>query len=88
MPQTYNVGSRSIFVTLTAWVFIVIALLASASALVRSAEVAALIQPWRGVSLPVVTGLLVNYLPWMMGAALTVSLAMLACAVGLLLSFT
>jgi hypothetical protein len=85
MPQTYNVGSRSIFVTLTAWVFIVIALVASASALVRSAEVAALIQPWRGASLPVVTGLLVNYLPWMMGAALTVSLAMLACAVGLLM---
>jgi hypothetical protein len=85
MPQTYNVGSRSIFVTLTAWAFIVLALLASAFALVRSAEVAALIQPWRDATLPLVTGLLVHYLPWLMGAALTVSLVMVVCAVGLLM---
>jgi len=25
MPQTFNVGARSIFVTVTAWVFIVLA---------------------------------------------------------------
>ncbi len=85
MPQTYNVGSRSRFVTLTAWAFIVMALLAIASALVRSAEVSALTQPWRGVTLPLLTGLLVDYLPWLMGAALAVSGAMLASAVGLLM---
>lgn len=85
MPQTFNVGSRSLFVTLTAWAFIVLALVASASALVRNAEVASLIQPWRDASLPFVTGLLVDYLPWLMGAALAVSVAMLASAVGLLM---
>lgn len=85
MPQTYNVGSRSLFVTVTAWAFIALALLASASALVRSAEVASVVQPWRGVALPLVTALLVDYLPWLMGAALTVSVAMLVSAVGLLM---
>lgn len=85
MPQTFNVGSRSLFVTATALAFIVLALLAIASALVRSAEVASLTQPWRGVSLPLLARLLVDYLPWLMGAALAVSGAMLASAVGLLM---
>ena len=42
MTQTFNVGSRSLFVTVTAWVFIVLGLLASASALVQNAVVSSL----------------------------------------------
>jgi hypothetical protein len=89
MTQTYNVGYRSIFVTTTAWVFIALAALASASALVQNAAVASLapgllvvgnVQP-----LPLLTGLLMGYLPWVVGAGLVVSVATLASAVGLLL---
>ena len=42
MPQTFNVGARSIFVTVTAWVFIVLGALASASSLVQQAFVVSL----------------------------------------------
>ena len=40
MPQTFNVGSRSVFVTLTAWVFIALSGLASVSALLQNATLA------------------------------------------------
>lgn len=89
MPQTFNVGSKSLFVTLTAWAFIVLAALASASALLQNAAIASFapglavvgnVQP-----LPLLTGLLLGYLPWVVGAGLLISLATLACAVGLLL---
>lgn len=89
MPQTFNVGSRSLFVTLTAWTFIVLAALASASALLQNATIASLapglavvgnVQP-----LPLLTGLLLGYLPWVVSTGLLLSLATLACAVGLLL---
>ena len=40
MPQTFNVGSRSLFVTVTAWVFIVLAAMASVSALLQNAAMA------------------------------------------------
>ena len=40
MPQTYNVGSRSLFVTVTAWAFIVLAAMTSVSALLQNAAVA------------------------------------------------
>lgn len=89
MTQTLNVGSRSLFVTITAWVFIVLALLASASALVQNAAVSSL--PGQialaGTPLPQpgLTGWLLGYLPWVVGAALVVSVATLAAAVGLLL---
>lgn len=89
MTQTFNVGSRSLFVTITAWVFIVLALLASASALVQNAEVATL--PGQialaGTPLPQpgLTGWLLAYLPWVVGVALVVSVATLAAAVGLLM---
>ena len=43
MPQTFNVGARSLFVTAVAWLFIVLAALASASALVQNAMVASLL---------------------------------------------
>ncbi len=89
MPQTFNVGARSLFVTAVAWLFIVLAALASASALVQNATVASLLPGWQlsGVQqpLPLLTGLLIAYLPWFVGAGLVLSLATLASAVGLLL---
>jgi hypothetical protein len=88
MPQTYNVGARSLFVTATAWVFILLGALASASALVQNAAVASLmpgLQLGERGALPLLTGLLVGYLPWVVGTGLVVSLATLASAIGLLL---
>jgi hypothetical protein len=89
MPYTLNVGARSFFVTAIAWVFIVLAALASACALVQNAAVASLmpgLQPGRGAApLPLLTGLLLGYLPWVVGAGLVISLATLASAIGLLL---
>lgn len=89
MPQTFNVGSRSLFVTVTAWVFIVLAAMASVSALLRNAEVASFLPGLTVVGnvqpLPLLTGLLMGYLPWVVGAGLAMSVATLACAVGLLL---
>jgi len=89
MPQTYNVGARSLFVTAIAWVFIVLAALASASALVQNAAVASLMPGLQGATdrtpLPLLTGLLVGYLPWVVGTGLAMSLATLASAIGLLL---
>lgn len=87
MPQTFNVGSKSLFVTVTAWVFIVLAALASASALVQNAAVASFLPGLTVVGnvQPLLTGLLLGYLPWVVGAGLVVSLATLACAVGLLI---
>ena len=89
MTQTFNVGSRSLFVTITAWVFIVLALLASASAVVQNAVVSSL--PGQialsGTPLPQpgLTGWLLAYLPWVVGTGLVVSVATLVAAVGLLL---
>ncbi|MFT3666071.1 hypothetical protein [Piscinibacter sp.] len=87
MTQTFNVGSRSLFVTTVAWVFIVLALLAVAAAVVRNAEVASLLPLPQGhaAAQPPLTGLLLAYLPWVLGAALALSLATLASAIGLLL---
>jgi len=89
MPQTYTVGARSMFVTATAWVFIILAAVASASALVQNAAVASLmpgLQPATGPdAMPLLTGLLIGYLPWVVGTGLVVSLATLASAIGLLM---
>lgn len=89
MPQTYNVGARSLFVTATAWVFIALAALTSASALVQNASVASLMPDWQAANahqpLPLLTGLLLAYLPWVVGTGLAVSMATLASAIGLLL---
>jgi len=91
MPQTYRVGARSRFVTATAWIFILLGALASASALIQNAAVASLmpgLQVGAGsgnAALPLLTGLLVGYLPWVVGTGLVVSLATLASAIGLLL---
>lgn len=89
MPQTFNVGSRSLFVTLTAWVFLCLAGLASLSALLQNATLASWMPGLQGLGtsqpLPLLTGLLIAYLPWVVGAGLAVSLATMASAVGLLL---
>ena len=89
MPHTIHVGGRSLLVTLTAWVFIVLGAIASASAVVQNAVVASLV-PGMHVSsdihpLPSLTGLLMGYLTWVVGAGLLMSLATLASAIGLLL---
>ena len=91
MPQTYNVGSRSLFVTVTAWVFILLAAMASVTALLQNATVASFLPGLSIVGnvqaaqpLPLLTGLLMGYLPWVVGASLMMSVATLACAVGLL----
>ena len=86
MPQTYSVGARSLFVTWTAWVFIVMAAFGSASALVQNAAVTSLLPGLHdGSPLPLLTGLLIGYLPWVVGTGLVMSLATLASAIGLLL---
>lgn len=88
MPQTLYVGSRSPFVTLVAWAFILMAALASASALVQSAQVDSVLPQWRAASstaMPALTAWLLKYLPWLMGASVVVSVALLVCAVGLLM---
>ncbi len=89
MPQTFNVGARSLFVTITAWVAILLSALISASALVQNALVASVVPLPLGSAnlpaLPLLTNLLLGYLPWVVGTGLVVSLAMLASAIGLLL---
>ena len=89
MPQTFSVGARSLFVTTTAWVFIILAGLASASALVQNAAVASLMPSLAMAGekhpLPLLTGWLIGYLPWVVGTGLVMSLATLASAIGLLL---
>jgi len=82
MPITIAVGARSLFVTATAWVFILLGMMASLSALVQNAMLASLLP------VPVnsgVMGLLMDYLPWVVGTGLVMSLATLASAIGLLL---
>jgi hypothetical protein len=88
MPQTYYLGARSLFVTLTAWAFIVLATLACALGIIEHASLASLKPGLVGVpgdAPPAVTGLIMAYLPWVNGAGLLVSVAMLVAAVGLLL---
>ena len=90
MPQTFNVGARSLFVTITAWVFIFLGGMATASALIQNAAVASLLPGTTAVAmpaqpLPLLTGLLLGYLPWVVGFGLAMSIATLACAIGLLL---
>ena len=88
MPQTLYVGSRSPFVTLVAWAFILVSALACASALIQSAQVESVLPQWRAASqaaVPTAMAWLLKYLPWLMGAGLVVSLALMVCAVGLLM---
>lgn len=84
MPITIAVGARSLFVTAIAWLFILLGMVTSVSALLQNAMLASLLP----LSLPPqtgLTGLLVSKLPWVTGAVLALSLATLASAIGLLL---
>jgi hypothetical protein len=89
MPQTFNVGSRSVFVSVTAWVFIVFAAAFSMLALIQGAATASLLpglalrfdaKPLQGLA-----GLLAAHMPWVAGVTLALSAATLAAAIGLLL---
>jgi len=85
MPTTITVGARSLFVTATAWVFMLLGALACASALLQNAMLVS--GGFRSESLQVsgLFGLLIAHLPWVVNAGLAVSLATLVSAVGLLL---
>lgn len=89
MTQTFNVGARSRFVTVTAWVFIVLGPVASASALVRHAGLASLPEQialsGATSTQPLFAGWLLACLPWAVAAGGVMSVAMLAAAIGLLL---
>jgi hypothetical protein len=82
MPTTITVGSRSLFVTAIAWLFILIGLAACGSALVQNAMLSSLLPAPARSGL---VGLLMDHLPWVTGAGLVLSLATLASAIGLLL---
>jgi hypothetical protein len=89
MPQTFNVGSRSLFVSATAWVFIVFGIAATALSVIEGATTASLL-PGFGMNLEVkplrgLTQVLAAHLPWLVGAALALSIGTLVAAVGLLL---
>jgi hypothetical protein len=89
MPQTYYLGSRSLFVTFTAWVVIVLAALGCAAGVLEQASLASF-GPGLGMTLQAgplapLTGWLLNYLPWVNGAGLLLSVALLVTAGGLLL---
>jgi len=91
MPQTFTVGARSLFVTLTAWVFIVLSGFTTVTAAVQNAAVASFVPGSIASALPssqpltVLASLLMAYLPWVVGTGLVLSLATLVSAVGLLL---
>lgn len=89
MPNTINVGARSVFVTTTAWVFIVLGMLASALALIQNAHVASLMPGLQdgqeSQGLPFMSGLLMAYLPGVLVASFAMSLLTLVSAIGLLL---
>jgi hypothetical protein len=85
MPQTYNVGSRSRFVTFIAWMFILLAAFACEWAVIQNATQSA----WATLasdqsSLPWLTGLLMRHATWVFSAAIALSLATMVCAFGLL----
>jgi hypothetical protein len=85
MPQTYNVGSRSRFVTFVAWLFILFAAFACEWAVIQNATQsawAALVGDPR--ELPWLTGLLLRYAHGVFSCAIGLSLATLVCAFGLL----
>jgi hypothetical protein len=89
MPQTYYLGNRSLFVTLTAWFGIVLATLACACGLIQQASLASWAPGFGGLlqahPVPVLGGLLMTYLPWLYGAGLMLSVALLVASCGLLM---
>ena len=85
MPQTYNVGSRSRFVTFIAWMFILLAAFACEWAVIQNATQSS----WAALagdqaSLPWLTGLLMRHATWVFSTAIALSLATMVCGFGLL----
>jgi len=85
MPKTFNVGAPSRFVTVTAWVAIVLAAVVAVLSGWQQAEVASLRPQWPQRELPAISGWLLRGLPWVLAAASALSLLLMASAVGLLL---
>jgi hypothetical protein len=84
MPQTFNVGSRSRFVNLVAWLAIMLAAFACAWAVIQNAAHSSWAPAAARDGLPWLSGLLLRYLPGVFSCAVALSLATLVCAVGLL----
>ncbi len=83
MPQTFNVGARSIFVSTVAWTFIVLACVSVLMAILRHASAGAVLA-----ALPAPEGvsrLVADYLSWVTAIALALCVATLVAAIGLLL---
>ena len=85
MPQTFNVGSRSRFVTFVAWVAILLAAFACEWAVIQNATQSS----WAALSgdqssLPWLSGFLLRHSTWVFSSAIALSLATMVCAVGLL----
>ena len=85
MPQTYNVGSRSRFVTFIAWAFMLLAAFACEWAVIQNATQSS----WSALagdqaSLPWLTSLLLRHATWVFLAAIALSRATMVCAFGLL----
>lgn len=89
MPTTYYLGYRSLFVTLTAWAAIVLAALACTFGVIQQASLASwapgLDAAVQAEPMPAGSGLLLSYLPWVIGAGMMISVVLLVAAVGLLM---
>jgi hypothetical protein len=89
MPTVYYLGYRSLFVTLTAWAAIVLAAVACAFAVIQQASLASwapgLDAAVQSEPIPGASGLMLHYLPWVIGAGMLISVALLVAAVGLLM---
>jgi len=85
MPKTFNVGAPSLFVTVTAWMAIVLATVVAVLSGWQQAEVASLLPQWQQRELPAVSGWLLRGLPWVLALATALSVLLMASAVGLLL---
>jgi hypothetical protein len=85
MPKTFSVGAPSRFVTVTAWVAIVLAAAVALLAGWQQAELASLLPQWQQRPLPVVSGWLLRGMPWVLATAAGLALVLVASAIGLLL---
>ena len=79
VPQTFTVGSRSLFVTGIAWLFIVLGALVTGWAVLQRAAVEGLLVSWQA------SGVAARAWPLALDLVLALSLVLLASAVGLLL---
>ncbi|WP_374673740.1 hypothetical protein [Ideonella sp.] len=89
MPTVYYLGYRSLFVTLTAWAAIVLAAVACSVGVIQQAALASwapgLDAAVQAEPVSAAGGWLLESLPWVVGAGLMASVALLVSAVGLLM---